>query len=1333
VTTCPLLNPLRRDGTSQRQRMPPALAPGFVQVDERGTAERLLYARELARLLRYYNLANEPAGDWAEFIERDVSTLAARIGSHDVQAPRLAFESARAVAMAADATTFKAAYSALFPPLFAAAETFEGWRRGSIEGMLLRSTLDRLIGSVLADALQDALRYARRAVQLSVPVTIPDPTAFGEIWGDLGVPADASLLVSGGVGSAEERKEAVELMRLAFERFSETARRVVAAAPAYLEDTLLHHPWHRPHVALFLAFLELLGEARSALNTLTARHLDFYYREVLRLVPRPAVADRVHVIFELAKSFDRFHLDKDTALNAGKDAHGVPVVFGTDAQLVANRARIDPLHGLKTVFVDLDAEGVVRNVHAAPDADSADGLGAPIEGDEPRWPTFGATSMPYARIGFAVASPMLRLAEGTRTVTLHFDIEANSDILRGRSQAQVELELLWNVIVQVSGRKGWMDAKVVFVKLLATGTAPFVEYVVEIAPDAAPVVELDPKLHGEAFDTRYPVLRFTLDNRGLPAELLGSGRPQIPDYSDDTEHFAQHALVRFEDRIYQAKNTIDHPGLRPDSHLDEWQRIEHAYPYKYFAGMRLRKLDLQVAVAGMRSVLLENDLGLLNPAKPFPPFGPMPRIGASFLVGSPEVFQKRLTRLTLTLVWAGYPEAGFPSHYTGYDRPEGGAIVSGNDHFKADVEVLKNGGWVAKQTGVALFQTEPGGSTPAASRVLDLSFDAAAGELPRNPRAEPFQRFTAGLDRGFVRLKLGTSFLHEMFPVLLAAFAKSNQITPPNPPHTPTLAGLTLDYRARETLDYASWKREDVENRIERIFQIGPFGQNEIVPAPAAAAVAGVMLQNTLVPEFRFDSAAGSSTGAAEGTLYLGIGAAAPPENLALLFQMAEGSEDPMLPAQAINWSYLTDAGWADFQRADIVSDSTDQLVASGIVQFALPKTATDAGTMLPPGLRWLRATVQARSGAVPKAIAVHTQAVRASFRDHGNDPSRLAVPLPAGTISKLVSREAAVKSVAQPYASFGGRMAEGDPAFGVRVAERLRHKRRAVTIFDYERLVLDRFPEVYKLRCINHTDALCEYAPGAVRLAVVPNLRNRNAVDPLRPRLALAKLNAIQRYVAAAASDFASIEVANPDYEEVRVRFNVRFLPGFDKGFYTGHLEQEIIRFLTPWAYEDSVDLSFGGRVHRSAILNFIDERDYVDFVTDFEMDHVVGSQVFVNVEQAVATRSTSVLVSAHRHEIGDEIVSCEDHGAAGAPPGTAATTPPPHPPPSDVVDLEGERYLGNVHTRELHDLQKIAPGCQIDEISIDRRYFFSRIEDSQALGYDLCAYCFGRAASKR
>jgi hypothetical protein len=108
--------------------------------------------------------------------------------------------------------------------------------------------------------------------------------------------------------------------------------------------------------------------------------------------------------------------------------------------------------------------------------------------------------------------------------------------------------------------------------------------------------------------------------------------------------------------------------------------------------------------------------------------------------------------------------------------------------------------------------------------------------------------------------------------------------------------------------------------------------------------------------------------------------------------------------------------------------------------------------------------------------------------------------------------------------------------------------------------------------------------------------------------------------------------------------------MPGRDKGFYTGQLAQDIVRFLSPWLFDEGVDLSFGGRVHRSAILDFIEKREYVDFITDFTIDHIIPATTgdpgatLLDVEEAVPTRSSGVIVSSESHTIGDSIVSCLD-----------------------------------------------------------------------------------------
>src|SRR5712691_8135038 len=73
----------------------------------------------------------------------------------------------------------------------------------------------------------------------------------------------------------------------------------------------------RPHVVLFLTFLHLLGHAQDHLNTLTRRHLDFYYRRLLHMANKAGIPDRVNVLIDVAEDTAPVPLAAGTLLYAG--------------------------------------------------------------------------------------------------------------------------------------------------------------------------------------------------------------------------------------------------------------------------------------------------------------------------------------------------------------------------------------------------------------------------------------------------------------------------------------------------------------------------------------------------------------------------------------------------------------------------------------------------------------------------------------------------------------------------------------------------------------------------------------------------------------------------------------------------------------------------------------------------------------------------------------------------------------------------------------------------------------------------------------------------------
>ena len=1286
---CFFLNPLQRDGTSQNQRLAQALVPSYVAVDERSLSDLLVYARRYARLLRYYAPDNVANGDWVAFIEQDISTLVSIVAVTEYTAYRDEFETL-VEAVADAAVSDKAdALAALFSPIATLAAKMDRWYGQSIKGLALRSALYRYITSVLTDAYRSLMAYALRLEALGVSVSLPT-TGFSEAWSLENVQSDLSLFQSGTLTDLDEIEEATKRVAAVFEQVYEVLVNIVTKAPDYLQETLDNYADHQPHMALFITFLLLFQHAQNHLNEITEKHLLFYYQQVLQLDYRPEQPDEVHIIFGLAKNFYTVQVPAGTYLKAGKDDLGNNLFYATDDEIVVNEATLHETHGLKTVFLDKTEDAtygtLIDNIYAAPVAHSADGLGAEIEEEDGKWLTFGGVTMPYAEIGFAIASSMFLLSEGTRTITLTFAFDALPALITDQVSL-VASELQHNVKVYATGAKTWVPVTVENVAISAADDT--ITYTLSLPPDVEPIVPFNADKLPDGFDTVFPVFKFILDNEGYSADGFDLHlAADVADYDAATEYaagdyvyhdgsvfsakiastgvdpgtsvvtwehvgsiaeFDEDALyaeadedfVRYEGAIYRAKGAVG-KGLLPDLNPAVWEPVARSYPYKYLHGLALQQLTIEVAISGMRSLILENDQGTLNPAKPFMPFGPQPKVGSSLYIGSHEVFQKRLAgtadpELTLDITWGDLPAASFNSHYAAYFDP---AATINNDIFKVDIEVLRDGDWAPRASNQPLFT--PSSTTLAPDDKIVFTLNDVL--IDRRPLLGAFAGFKRSLERGFLRLYLKKDFYHTLYPKRLAEAAMNPAITTiPNQPYTPLITSISLSYHAREVIDYAAMTRADFEDRVEQFFHLYPFGQVECFPIDDDGAAAFCMDQ-ALVPSFtvtKEDKGAGTSEIVdAEGTLYLGIDKLKPPQNLAVLFQVAEGSADPEEEPQEVVWSYLAGGDWIDFESTEIISDTTNGLLTSGIVQFATPKTMTKTGTAWPTGLFWIKASVADETDAVSKLIAVIPQAVKASYENQGNDPNHLATALPAETIGKLKTRQAAIKTVLQPFASFNGRVQEQEEAFYIRVSERLRHKQRAVTIYDYERLVLEAFPEVYKVKCINHTDLFSEYAPGCVKVIVVPNLRNKNAVDPLQPRVPLNTLEAIKETLSQLASDFVTLEVKNPQYEQVRVDFKVTFYAGFDKGFYTQKLSEDVVKFLSPWLYEEGEDLSFGGRIHRSWILNFVEERSYVDFVTDFKLYHAADGVTFKEVEEAEASTSSSVLVSAAEHIIGDTLV---------------------------------------------------------------------------------------------
>ncbi len=380
------------------------------------------------------------------------------------------------------------------------------------------------------DGFDRLLAYLERMEALGIPLTEADDEPLDlqksrMAWPLLGV--NGVVPLADGIPS-EEKEVALLLEKLKrlFEPFLEVMIAVVGQAPAFLEETFDAYPQHQPHMALFLAFLNVLKLAQDDLNGITKRHLDFYYKQVLQLTPHPEVADRVHLILSLAQNFDPFPVETSTVFDAKKDADGLDLLFASAEEIVVNNARLHD-DGLKTVFLNEtalasneecedDFGGLeVASVHAASDADADE-----FKADNGLWSTLGSDLLPSPDLGFAIASPMLLLSEGVRTVDLAFRCANLNDAVCQYSRSVLKSELKTNVKVFLTSEEGWEEVTQREVSiLLGVSDDRIIQseivWRLELPSEFPSVVPYDEAVHEDGFKTELPVAKFILDVAGL--------------------------------------------------------------------------------------------------------------------------------------------------------------------------------------------------------------------------------------------------------------------------------------------------------------------------------------------------------------------------------------------------------------------------------------------------------------------------------------------------------------------------------------------------------------------------------------------------------------------------------------------------------------------------------------------------------------------------------------------------------------------------------------------------------------------------------------------------
>jgi len=848
-------NLLLYSGTSQAQRILQALSGKYVQVDERSAADLILFTKKYSAYLNYFDLTNAIAGDWQNIMSKDVAVTIASVADWRIKDftsfTEYLSDKIKDATTDADAKKY---FKIFFDFVFSLATGLDAAYKKLPFDVSYAQFLSVSVASKLAVPLNALVQYYN-AFKIASPSLIDETSVFTDpqtpvdeiifsqdfIIGNLSPQWQISITVpaitlTGVVRDDINHIITHNLFTGALQSFLDAVINIINLTPGYLEETLKNYPSHEPHYALYLAFLRLFRFAQEHLNQYTQRHLDFYYKDVLRLTNNNAEPDFVHLVFELQKNIEQHLLSEGTAFKAGKDANNNDVFYSLTDDIVLQKATVQ---ALKSLFLDKSVSPAT--LFASPVANSEDGNGGKLLSTDNSWFPFGNPSnnprkISQASIGFAIASNILYLNEGERKVTITFQCNSLAGI------STTDLSEIF--AIQFTGKKNWYTAESYTPSISDNSFS----LTTTLPGDAPPIIPYSPKIHGGNFTQLLPIMQVLLNN------------------------------------------------------YKSYQKIKL---------LNIKNISVEVN-ATVKNLSLQSDDGKINPAKPFKPFGEFPESGSSFIIGSKEIFQKPLTELVIDLNWQSVPFTKTTVNLSALAQEKWTSISSNVNLFASTITIKESTGLFFQQASQLLFeqlspifsQEELGILIPQIEIYFPDTSPVTVSGLNNIPQSET--DFTANEDYsidsidGFIKLSLNGSdySLNEYIKQLPKPSVKVNydpddsskitsftSTTPAvSPPAPPVATSVTLSYTAKETISFNETSQNTFNNRTHFYYHIEPFGFREIHPFITDDAI-------SFLPLFDLDDSIAKDNG---GELWIGLNNALPDKTFSILFQVSDGSANPL-------------------------------------------------------------------------------------------------------------------------------------------------------------------------------------------------------------------------------------------------------------------------------------------------------------------------------------------------------------------------------------------------------------------------------------------------------
>ena len=1142
-------------GSSRKNRINKALDCQYFLPDERTTGDFLQFVYKHAQILKFYGIDGNENETWKSFFEGDDSFLLAEIAGINIES--IEKEKIKIInlfegydALLAKINQFEQFFIFCLDLL----KDLNSWYKRASEtnkGVHVTSIENELYTAIISEGttiLSKLIAYDMAKTSCDLPISMQnDYSSFLSIWKI--EDTEPISIYHFGDNELEQISHALKEVILLYPPIISIFRSLNFKAPDLFKKTFYENENHPPHNGLIFAFLELFAVLKTDLNKLTQKHLDFFYAKVLGQKPKTGNPDSLFVYTILNPDYKDIILDKDTILHAGQNAAGFPEKYTIDQSIQVTSASINKLITLyvsRNPLVDVYSQfRLVSGIYGKEINDTTDFEAFASLGEEQLFLGEEEKTMSNIKIGFAISSPTLRLCCGIRSITISFYFSPES------------IDKLTLLLLDIAEKRNITPEEVFHEIFSHAFNISLTAKDGWVSPNSYRVIT-------PADWTKDPItLTFELDE-------------------------STPAIIPFNEEIHLGNYNSIQPILRV---LMSGGLTTH--PYSYLENMNLNEIELGVKVKKLKNINLFNHLGAIDFSNPFPLLGPMPNIGSYFVVGSTELFSKDLDDLKIALEYQpiGLDGGTFASHYEAYQKnieaKSFTVSLTGLSNFQFNPENR------VEAQKFSLFNSEPVDGIPEKVTFDQIDFSKLQIKPNYNLPEEVTEQYNSEKQTGFLKFTLSNppmGFGFDIYPKIFVSAvtenAKPNSLLSgekpvklvPNNPVFPIVSDIKISYSSKSKFQFDETKLyENNPVKEEKIYHLHPYGIENIFSE-------GKPKRKQIIPSLP-----------EEGYLFIGIENLNLPQQLNLLFHTKRSEQWEIGHRPDVKWQYLSREEWIDFEHDGILNDGTRNLMVTGIISFVLPTNLTKNNDILSGDNYWIRAVTRQKADLFSKIISIYTNATTATYQ-YTTDSINHPIQLPANSISDIFIPIEGIMNIKQPLDSFNGTHHESDDIFHTRVAERIRHKNRCLTKWDIEHMLLNRFDELNQVKCIGYNSHESFISKGEIVIVAIPKVNGEKQF--YEPKLNPELIEEIRAFIIAHTSPFLKLEIRNPSYEYLRLKAKVIF-EGKSTGRFIRELQKDLLQFICPWFYNDNVDASLGGSIKKSALIQFVESRPYVKFLT--------------------------------------------------------------------------------------------------------------------------------------